>query len=289
MYISLSVEKFQNAKRYLMNYGRDLEQELFRYYFEGGDAQPVIDLLEKYQGDNGGFCNMGEGHAVIPNGMDTCMAFQYLSEVGASANNEIVQQGITYIIDSYDWELKCWHGRPHQKSTGWRDNPCSELLGYLYEYRELVPDDFLHIVTEHATSSFSTIHTTEESRQFYFLEALCLLRLANRIDEPFKSSILQQLYRDIEEIIETDSTKWSTIYCAKPYFFAPSPDSLMCVPIKNHVLRSLENEIKTQSEDGHFILNWNCEDDGAKVWKSIWTMDVLKTLHHHGMIERAAI
>lgn len=285
----LSFEKFQKARSYLMNYGRDLERELFRFHFENGSPQNVITVLRQYQGEEGGFRNMGEGDPFISSGMDTSMAFQCLSEVGASSSDEIIQKGIHYLIDSYDNELKCWHAKPNQRSDGWSDNPCAELLGYLYEYRELVPDDFLKEVTEKALLAMSTVPTSEEDRQFYFLTALCLLRLAIRIDEPYRSSILEQLTNDIYEIIETDSAKWSVIYCAKPFFFAHSPSSPIYLPIKEHVIRSLENEIKTQAEDGHFILNWDCDEEAAKVWKSIWTMDVLKALYYHGMIEKETI
>ncbi|WP_316569364.1 hypothetical protein [Neobacillus sp. YIM B06451] len=268
-----------------MNHGRDLEQELFRFHFENGNPQNAVALLLRYQGENGGFRNMGEGHSAIPNGIDTSMAFQCLSEVGASSSDEVVQKGMQYIMDSYDHELGCWHPRPNERSKGWTDNPCAELVGFLYEYRDLVPEDFLKDVTEHAIDNMSTIHTSEEPRQFYFLEALSLFRLAIRIDELFKSFILEKLKKDIMEIIETDSSKWSTVYCAKPFFFASSPESPLFLPIKEHVIKSLENEISTQSENGHFILNWNTDEEGAKVWKSIWTMDVLKALKNHKMID----
>lgn len=282
----LTVENFKKAHSYLMDSGRELERELFQFHFENGDPNDVISLLSQYQGENGGFKNMGEGHSVIPNAMDTCLAFQYLSEVGAPSNDEVVQKGIQYIIDSYDSEFTCWQARPNERANGWSDNPCAELVGYLYEYRDLVPGDFLRTVTEKAIASMSSIHTSVEPRQFYFLTALCLLRLAVRIDEPYKSYILDQLTTEITEIIETDSGKWSNTYCAKPFFFAPSPNSPLFLPIKEYVVQSLENEIKTQSEDGHFILNWKCDEDGAVVWKSIWTMDVLKALHQHDMIEQ---
>lgn len=283
----LSYEKFQQAKSYLMVHGRDIEEALFRFYFENGKPVDVIQVLKKYQGNNGGFRNMGEGHAEIPNPMDTVMAFQILSEVGATVDDEVVQKGIQYIIESYDDKSQCWHGRPGEKSSGWEDNPCAELLGYLYEYRSLVPEKFLKKITEKAIASMSTIHTTKKSLQLYFLQALCLFRLAHRIDEPYKTMILNQLEDDIEQIIETNPKKWSTMYCAKPYFFATTPDSPLFIPIRNHVIRSLENEIKTQADEGNFILNWDCDEEGARVWKSIWTMDVLKALKFHNLIERA--
>ncbi|WP_090795334.1 hypothetical protein [Paenibacillus sp. GP183] len=79
--MKLSFEKFEAAHNYLMKNGRDLEQELFRFYFENGSLQTLLDVLSSYQGEDGGFKNMGEGNPISTNAMDTSMAFQYLSEV----------------------------------------------------------------------------------------------------------------------------------------------------------------------------------------------------------------
>ena len=111
------------------------------------------------------------------------MAFQYLSEVGATSDNEIILKGINYIVKSYDHSLNCWHPRHNEISNDWYNNPGAELVGYLYEYRELVPKEFLETVTERAMSSI--LNSNKPYPQYYFLEALCILRLAARIDEPY--------------------------------------------------------------------------------------------------------
>lgn len=261
--------------------GRDLERELFRYHFENGSLQDFLEVISSYQGKDGGFKNMGEGHPNYTNAMDTSMAFQYLSEVGATSNNEIVQKGINYIIESYDQALKCWHPRHNERATIWGDNPGAELVGYLYEYRELVPDSFLASVTEIVMSSIRN----PKKPYHVFLDSLCILRLAARIDEPFKTEIINRIKANIYEIIETDQGKWATTYSAKPFFFAHSPKSPLYETIKNHVFRSLENEITTQSEEGNFVLNWSVQDEESnRIWKSIWTMDALRALHYHDMI-----
>lgn len=284
MRLRLSNGKFELAKHYLMSDGRDLEQELFRFHFEESSSQGFLNIMGRYQGEDGGFKNMGEGDPKHTNAMDTSMAFQYLSEVGATADHEIVQRGIKYIVNSYDHALKCWHPRHNEKINEWKNNPGAELVGYLHEYRDLVPDEFLESVTEVALSSIRKSKNPYD--QFSFLEALCILRLAVRIDEPFKSEILDWLKSDIFEIIEIDQAKWATIYTAKPFFFSHSPEDPLYETIKEHVVRSLENEISTQSEKGNFVLNWNTQSaEGEQVWKSIWTMDALRALHHHDMIE----
>lgn len=80
----LSFERFQDARSYLMTNGRELEQELFRFHFENGSKQKVLLKLSEFQEVDGGFRNMGEGDSDYANAMDTNMAFQCLSEVGAA-------------------------------------------------------------------------------------------------------------------------------------------------------------------------------------------------------------
>lgn len=83
-----------------MKKGRKLECELYKYHFEDGDPESVIFELSKYQGENGGFKNLGEGDRNKENAMDTNMAFQILHEINASCNESIVRKGIGYIVNS---------------------------------------------------------------------------------------------------------------------------------------------------------------------------------------------
>lgn len=268
-----------------MEDGRELEKLLFQFHFNGDSNQKILCKLKEYQGRDGGFRNLGEGDRNFTNVMDTNLAFQCLSEVGATSDNVIVQRGISFIINSFDKNHYCWHPNPLQRDNIWMDNPCAELLGYLYEFSELVPSDFLQKVTDKAISSMTTYETSKEKPEFYFLFALCLYRLAERIKQPYKQVILDQLKNDILDIVEINSQKWSTSYCAKPYYFAESRDSSFLPLIKKYVIQSLENEILTQADDGHFILNWSADEKTTRVWKSINTMSVLKTLKNNNMID----
>ncbi|WP_113926880.1 hypothetical protein [Bacillus sp. P14.5] len=268
-----------------MENGRDLDKFLFQIYFEGDSNSKVLSELKDYQGSDGGFRNLGEGDSATSNVMDTNMAFQCLSEVGAKHTDEIVQKGISFIISSFDEKNTCWHPNPMQKENVWADNPCAELLGYLYEFSDLVPVNFLERLTEKALSSMTTYKTTTEKPEFYFLSALCLYRLSERIKQPYKQYIEEQLKNDILDIIETNPDKWSTSYCAKPYYFAESLINPLLPTIKTYVIQSLENEISTQAEDGHFILNWSADEESTRAWKSINTLSVLKFLRNNQMID----
>lgn len=44
--------------------------------------------------------------------------------------------------------------------------------------------------------------------------------------------------------------------------------------------------LKYEPKQTHnFVLNWSADEDSAQVWKSIWTMDALKSLHDHKIIQ----
>ncbi|QKE76103.1 hypothetical protein HPK19_25205 (plasmid) [Arthrobacter citreus] len=283
MNLKLSKENLNKARDYLMNNGRNLERELYKFHFENGSKKSVIDELGKFQGENGGFKNLGEGDRIKVNAMDTNMAFQILHEIKASSREKIVQNGIKYIVNSYDYELKYWHPNPSAApiepfmlNDKWA-NPCAELIGYLYEYKELVPYQFLLDVTEIAMKK---LHLLNKDGWF---ATLCFLRLAEQVNTSDREKILDKVRSLILQIIDTRQEVWSNEYCAKPFWYAPSPQSPIYSLIKKHVIACLENEIITQDIKGNFILNWEA-GLGEKEWKSIVTMEILRTLKNHQMI-----
>ncbi|WP_129692241.1 hypothetical protein [Gottfriedia acidiceleris] len=283
MTLKLSKVKLSLAREYLMTKGRDLEKELYKYHFENGSKKSVIYELEKYQGENGGFKNLGEGERLFENAMDTNMAFQILHDINARSNEEIVRKGINYIMNSYDKDLKYWY--PNQKDSPvefylitdkWA-NPCAELIAYLHEYQELVPTRFLAEVTEQAMKKLPLLNKDG------WFATLCFLRLAERVEDSLREKIVEKVETNIFDIIETRKEIWSKDYCAKPYWYAPSPRSPLYSLLMEHTIPCLANEILSQEDEGNFILNWEA-DTGEKEWKSIITMEVLRTLKNYDMI-----
>lgn len=281
----LSYENFMRAKKYIFTKGRELEQKLFEFQFENGSAEQVIKVLEKHQNEDGGFRNMGEGDRHCSSPIGTSVAFQHLVEVGATSSERLVQQGIKYFLQSYNEERNYWQpdsGRTYATAAemlnGW-GNPSAEIVGYLHYYSDLVPESFLQKVTEIAIEKHNTM---EEPLNWFSL--LCFLRMSACTEEPIKSMIIKRLKNDIVNVIEKDSTKWST-YCAKPFWYATSPRSPLFDVIGEYVLQSLSYEVETQSTEGNFILNWSETGESEKTWKSIWTLDALKSLKQHGLIE----
>ncbi|PEJ59966.1 hypothetical protein CN692_04090 [Bacillus sp. AFS002410] len=283
MTIKLTKDKLRLAREYIMTKGRNLEQEIYKFHFENGSKKSVIHELERYQGENGGFKNLGEGERLFENAMDTNMAFQILHAINASRNEEIVQSGVNYIMKSYDKDLKYWYQNPKDSpveyymiTDKWA-NPCAELIAYLHDYKELVPSNFLAEVTEGAMKKLSLLNKDG------WFASLCFLRLADRLEDSLREKIIDKVKTNIFDIIETRKEIWSNEYCAKPFWYAPSLQSPLYSLLKEHVITCLENEILTQSDQGNFILNWEA-GSGEKEWKSIVTMEVLLVLKNYDMI-----
>ncbi|MFC9744213.1 hypothetical protein ACFVKC_40730, partial [Streptomyces noursei] len=156
-------------------------------------------------------------------------------------------------------------------------NPCAELIAYLHDYQELVPPHFLTDVTEQAMKKLQLLNKDG------WFATLCFLRLADRVEDSLRERIVDKVKTNIFDLIETRKEIWSNEYCAKPFWYAPSPRSPLYPLLKEHTLPCLANEILTQDEDGNFILNWDA-GTGEKEWKSIITMEVLRTLKNYDMI-----
>ncbi len=53
--LNLTRENFNKARDYVFTHSDDINRAWFRYNFEDGDTNAFMDVLSKYQYDNGGF------------------------------------------------------------------------------------------------------------------------------------------------------------------------------------------------------------------------------------------
>src|SRR5262249_35062293 len=118
----------------------------------------------------------------------------------------------------------------------------------------------------------------------YAFALLCYMRLSRFAPESLKELINDRLREDVPKTIEKDPRKWAK-WCIKPYWFAMSPTTPVADIIISDVMRNLEYEIHNQAEEGFFPPHWNASEEKLRIWKSILTIDVLKTLRNYNMID----
>ena len=98
--MQLSIEA-QNAARVFVNsQARPLEQALYAFHFQGGEADAVLAALSSFQNADGGFGNGLEPDVQLANSsaIVTTVGLQHLRDLKAGADNLPVQQAMAYLL-----------------------------------------------------------------------------------------------------------------------------------------------------------------------------------------------
>ena len=308
--MKLSKEAFERARDYMKNNAEKIELALFEYHFEGGSYEEVIKALREYENEDGGF---GKGleydftlSASSP--MATTIAFQYLRKINASSDIDMIKEGIKYFIDTFDKDKNMWHALskeannyPHapwwhyDESTGGCAvehcfaNPSAEIIGYLNEYKDLVPKDFLTMVTDMAIEKL-----LERPDKLEMHEMLCYLRMSEKLPVEKKEAVIDKLRKSVRNSVELNSANWEG-YGAKPSIIVDSTESPLIDLIKEEVELSLDYEIGKQTSEGFWEPNWSWgqyEESwelAKEKWRGRLTVETLIKLKRFGRIEEKGI
>jgi len=305
--MQLTRERQDRAKSFIYEHARPLERRLFSYHFQGGAAEDVPAEVAKYQNGDGGFGRALEPDLRLPGSstLATTVGLQILRELDAPADHPLVQGAIRYLLDTYDAEIEAWpiipsdaNSAPHAPwwlydenlSERWRGflaNPRAEIVGYLWDYAALVPDDLLNKLTAAALSHLST-------RPDVFTESSlsCYRRLAETrtLPEDTRTNILEGLGPIVDRLVARDPTTWEE-YVLKPLDVATSPDSPFVDVLAMEVKANLDYEIERQDEDGSWAPNWTWGDNYPEVWpeaerewRGVLTLKTLKLLRVFGRL-----
>ena len=85
----LTQQTFDQAKSFILNHGRTLDQRLFEYHFESGSKEAVRTALSPYQNGDGGFGQALEPDLRTPisSAVVTSQGLYILREVNEPAMN----------------------------------------------------------------------------------------------------------------------------------------------------------------------------------------------------------
>jgi len=302
----LSFADFRRARRFIKNEARSVDAALFSYAFENGKPDAVWESLGGFVNSDGGF-----GHAIEPDcrlpassTLGTITAFPYLIKTNAPADHPLVENGIKYLVNTYDYRLNGWHMLPpnvneYPRAVWWNydpetdekdliehwSNPSACVAAYLHRYSALVSAELLREVTDKAMSVLSDLEYTLRGHDY-----LPFIELAEQAPEPICTTIWTSLTRQACEAIETDPAQW-TGYGIRPLSAAPDPASPLMEPLGDAVNAHLDFEIGRQSPDGswHPFWSWGQFEDEwetAKVeWQGEITSKLLCSLKAFGRIE----
>ena len=109
--LNLTRENFVKARDYIFTHSDDINRAWFRYNFEDGDTNALMDVLGKYQHDNGGFGGLtDEFEYQGPCLKCTEHAFRYIFYLKEKphASHPVIQKMMKYILERYRPEIGSW-------------------------------------------------------------------------------------------------------------------------------------------------------------------------------------
>ncbi|RNC85802.1 MAG: hypothetical protein ED557_03235 [Balneola sp.] len=280
----LSPESFQRAKSFIFSKGRILDQRLFEFHFEHGNKDSVIEALEKFQNEDGGFGNALEPDLRSPLSTvyTTSQGLFLLRKIGASSKEAIVAKAIEYLLNSYIKERSIWPIIPSEALNSphaghWDEiiekefdsffiNMRAGLAGHFWHYSELIPDGFAEKITKNV---MTTLLTTPDEKLGWIFDLWSYLGLmgTKNLPENHRNEILNKLRKVIPGKVEKNPEKW-TMMSVSPLNMAPTPDSPIVSVIDPELIQqNLDYDIDQQLEDGIWALDWSWEQDDPEAWK----------------------
>ena len=304
----MSREAFSRAAEYLRREARPLEKALFEYNFGGGSRTQVLAALVPYQNADGGFGNALEPDMRAPAStvIATTFALAILREIGADEETSGLPAALAYLVDAYDVEKERWpiispgvEEAPHapwwdyeasrESFRGFWANPRASVVGYLWQYRKLVPSPF---VEEALRSAVADLMAYAQHMEMHDLVCFVDLLETPALPEETFGDLLDRLRRAAARSTVTDPAEWNG-YNLKPLTVVRSPDTPLAAAFAPAIIEAnLDYLLASQGEDGTWRPNWSWEFvDGAawataaREWTGVLTLRNLQTLRAFGRIE----
>jgi hypothetical protein len=271
----LSHEAQERSRSYIMERCSSLTRQRFIHIFQRENTRAVLAALSEYQNSDGGFGHNLEGDFMLPasSPLATSVAFQILSDLMVSADEPLAQKGIAYLLSSYNPDRKGWVSVPREvndypHASWWHfteteggtvidynwGNPTAELVGYLVQYRSLVPDDFLLPLYKHTIEYLRSFSGAMEMHELY-----CFLRLAEQLSADDFQAVRPKLIDLVMSAATTDPEGWKS-YSAQPLDFVKSPESFLYPALQAHVETNLDYWVDSLDPNGIVLPPWNWEN-----------------------------
>jgi len=289
--IVLSKDNFVKAEGYIETNARPLDKALYEFEFKNGSPQAVLEILNPYQNEDGGFGKALEPDFRIKESsvLATTLALQYVNELNLSKPIEMIERGIHYLVReiqqfSEDSHLRYfWYLVPREIDQSlcapwwivekneppeieeWT-NPSVEVIGYLLRYSQFVPRSLLDDILLDLQSFFKLVPKLSGSVYYKFL---CFKRLIPHVSKEFQTDILTLIDRTFETPELLDEQKFREIKIQRliteksSYLFQKYPEK---------ITELIENEVKRLGDDGGSHPNWKWGEH--ELWKQVereWT------------------
>lgn len=286
---------FDLAKKFVYRNARPLDFALWKYHFENGIKEDVLEALSAYQNSDGGFAYAIEPDCWNINStpIATWAAIGKLNQIGFNDRSHPIIVGILEYLDSgkdfkdgkwlntvksnNNYPHAVWWGCDSSEGVG-DDNPTVSLAGFVLKYADKSSPLYLKAINivKSAVSQFvqNPTHEMHTLRCYMELFEYCVSEKVDFLDiETFQTA----LYNAIRQTICCESEKWATKYVCKPSTFFDNSHLLFDIIDRNICKKEAEILINSQLDDGSFTVTWLWYNDynEFEIAKNWWKSSII--------------
>lgn len=288
-------ELMERSRRFVYRTARPLDLARWKFHFENGTVESVLQALTAFQNDDGGFGNAVELDYWNPNSspIQTWKATEFLKECGVTDSQNDVIQGILKYLSSgreFDPVRRVWfqevasnNDYPHAIWWTYKPekvqclyNPTASLAGFYLKYGD-ISNPFWTTALEIAreicrqwlTVGNDDMHVTSCMIELY---EYCM---AAQVEIGDMEALRQSLIGAVKMELEREADQWDDGYVCRPSHFILSPQSMFYPANAQLVHKEIKRILQRQLADGSFEVPWKWwtdypEFEVAKTW---WKAD----------------
>ncbi len=271
---------FTQSRQFIAGHARPLEAARMRVHFDGAPVTEAAAELAKYQNPDGGFGRALEPDLRSPHSsaLATMHALALMRELGPQGFAHLAGPAIAYLLASYDGASQTWRIIPREAGDSphapwWEQdrlaetfnhfqlNPTARLLGYWYDYQELVPPALLASLSEQV---LGRVRESSRLEMADFAACASLLDTAG-LAADYRQALLGELLRLLPTAVTTDPAGWAD-YSLRPLEVVPRPQARLYPALQESIQANLEYTVATQNPDGSWTPTWTWMGAYPQVW-----------------------
>lgn len=284
---------FDKARTFIYRNARPLDIARWKYHFENGSKEAVLNALSAYQNNDGGFGHALEPDAWNPNSspIQTWTATEILREIDFVDNGHPIIKGILRYLAGGDeftghfWynslqsnndypHAPWWHTEP--ESTPQNDyNPTACLAGFIIRFADKESELYSLgcRITKEAYESYLARNLLNDMHT-----AACYMRLWQYCEDAGETNIIdlftikERLREQVIHSITRNLSEWKTGYICKPSQFFNNCNSIFYADNKEIAQYECEYIIESQLADGSWNIpwSWNSYPEEWAISKNWW-------------------
>lgn len=278
------------AKKFIYRNARPLDFARWKFHFENGSAQDVLEILAAYQNPDGGFAHAIEPDLwnIVSTPAGVWAAAEILREIGFSdASHPVIQGMLRYLASGKDFQNNRWQfsvpsNRCYPHAAWWdygsggapATDPTPSLAGFVLKNAEKDGELYCRARGIAVKAVFEYLVNRPKDAQML----RCYLELLGDVEdvpefEAFDMKFFRQkLYGDVRNFAENNGTQ-----CVKPSQFFESGRRVFHIFDRADCVKEAEAMQAAQCSDGSLPVSgqWWTEYKQAEIAENWWKSSML--------------